>query len=204
MRYPPRPSRAATSAETTTSSRLRGHFHGGDVIHGRHVTSSVVAGLRSSCPHGLVRNHMPMAIPRSYVHGNGSDIDHGRPVALSAVAALDPPSVLQRPRLQRHPTQSSTRPRPQRHPCGCPAPPCPRRHDRGRPVTLSTAVVLAPPPLSTQPHPRRRRSPQPSRGLVRGDGPRPPHTGGLFCNDMPTVIPLMRRASPSPSLNLKA
>ena len=159
---------------------LRGQLQGGDAFHGRHVASSVVAGLRSSCPRGLVRNHMPTAVPPGYVHE--SDV--------STVAIPRP-----------HPSgglpDSPSTPHGHGHghghgdiPWGRPAPPCPRRHDRDHPVASFTAVALSyPSPLPlrrtrTQRHPPSdyclcgcvhlsrpmRRRPLPLfRGLVRSD-----------------------------------
>ena len=59
----PVPAFAGLVSSDITRGRLRDHFRRGDVFHGRHVASSIVADLRSFSPYGLVRNNMPTGRP---------------------------------------------------------------------------------------------------------------------------------------------
>ena len=146
-----------------TCGRLLDHFYRDDVFRGRHMASSLLAGLRSSSS-----SHSP-------IHKH----DYGRPARLRRRRRRSPwlsrglirlsPILLpspQRLRPQQHSSQSSARPRHGNNPCGRPMPPCPRRHGRGRLVASRTAVTLRFPSPPTKP--------QPSRGLVCGDGLRFP------------------------------
>ena len=62
-RRPPPPPSDGLVRSDIARGRRRGHFHGGDVHHGRRAASSGSAGLRSSPPRDLVRDQHAQGRP---------------------------------------------------------------------------------------------------------------------------------------------